>query len=240
MKHSLTSVVQVTVSLAAMWVTLGSVEGEEIAKKAGAEVADERKAFPDEAKALQSGTPQAHSTPKGDSSAVTDRNQTTGRNKAEETKMSDSSVLKFLNFGMKELGQPSISMEQLGVFRVDELPKEYFIVLDRQGDQHALSEWVQGEFIRIRPTQWEAWRPANKLLKENVISGKMVFSEPGHKFMVMLTPDGELRSALLKIKDRVWAINLSRRDGLSPAIPLVPEELFFEYSEDRGNDTKVK
>ena len=158
----------------------------------------------------------------------------------EEKVITDSGMLSFLNFGLKETHQPPISMDELGSVELGNLPKEYFIVLDRQGDEHALSEWVSGEFLRIREATWESWRPANHLIRKNVMTGKMVLSVPDHKFVVLLMEDGDLRSALLKIKGRLWAINMSRHDGLSPVIPLVPEELFYEHLQDKEKDKKEK
>lgn len=183
----------------------------------------------DIAKDLQNRMQGEQPSPKGTDVQTIDRKgQDIHTTDIENKAISDSAVLEFLNLGLKELRQPLISMEELGSFDLQKLPKEYFIVVDRQGDQQVLSEWISGEFLRIREAKWECWRPTNKLLKENIISGKMILSEPNHKFIVLLMNDGDMRSALLKINDRVWAVNISRRDGFSPVIPLVAEELFYE------------
>jgi len=158
----------------------------------------------------------------------------------EEKVITDSGMLAFLNFGFKENGQPPVSMEELGSVDLGVLPKEYFIVVDREGDEHPLIEWISGEFLRIRETGWECWRPANRLIEENIIRGKVFRSVPDQKFVVFLWDDGNLRSALLKIRGRLWVINMSRPDGLSPVIPLVPQELFYEHLRDNEKDKKEK
>ncbi len=152
----------------------------------------------------------------------------------EEEPLADSQILSFLNFGLKETNQPHITMEDLEPLDLGVLPKEYFIVLDREGDGDSLVEWISGEFLRIRESSWEGWRPANELIRENILTGKVVMTIPTQKFAVLLADDGGMRSALLRMKGRLWAVNMSRQDGFSPVIPLIPEDLFYEHVRDKN------
>ena len=228
-------------SLAVSLIYLGSVIGQESNSSNKAKDIEPSESLGNLAEDLKSRMQSGQPPPKGTPLQTVDPNDSKDQTPVvKEAVITDSGMLAFLNLGLKELGQPLVSLDELGSVDLGILPKEYFIVLNREGDEHSLIEWISGEFLRIREAGWECWRPANKLIEQNIIRGKVFRSVPDQKFIVLLLNDGGLRSALLRIRGRLWVINISRPDGLSPVIPLVVEDLFYEHLRDKDNEKKDK